>query len=210
MKLGQTINLNLINFLDGYVCFDHVRPKTSNRRNSGGIAVFIKSELFKVLPIVRIYECFDNCVVLHCKTSIYQGSRDTIMCFTYVSPEGSPIYHGKDEKDGIKLLEHCLQSIRSEYHNSALLIAGDLNARCKDFLDYIPDDSLAPIFGEISYDGDSFNLPRNTKDTLRFNSVGISLMELCCLLDVHIVNGRVASDFDGEYTCTANEWCQYS
>ena len=63
------------------------------------------------------------------------------------------------------------------------------------------------IFGDPCYEGDTFNLPRNTKDIARYNTFGVSLMELCCLYDIHILNGRTTGDINGEITCTANEGC---
>ncbi len=88
-----------------------------------------------------------------------------------------------------------------------MFIAGDCNARCKDLLDYIPDDNLDHIFGNVSYDGDTFDIPRQTKDRIRYNSFGRSLVELCRLLNVHMLNGRTNGDRHGEFTCTANDGC---
>lgn len=75
---------------------------------------------------------------------------DIIMCFTYVSPEGSTIYNNYEEKDGIKNLENNLVTVKSEYPDCSYFIAGDLNARCKDFLDFIPEDNFDEIFGDKS------------------------------------------------------------
>lgn len=85
-----------------------------------------------------------------------------IICFVYISPEGSTLYNNSDEKDGIKNLENYLYTVRTDYPDCSLLIAGDLNARCRDFLDFILDDSLNEIFGEVPYLGDSFELPKMT------------------------------------------------
>jgi len=32
----------------------------------------------------------------------------------------------------------CLENTKMDYPNTHLLLAGDLNSRCKDFIDYIP------------------------------------------------------------------------
>ena len=39
-----------------------------------------------------------------------------------------------------------LETITYDYPQALLYIAGDLNSRCKDFLDYIPFDDLFYIF----------------------------------------------------------------
>ena len=61
--------------------------------------------------------------------------------------------------------------------------AGDLNARVKYFLDFISEDTLGYIFGNVTvYPTDSFNLPRNSKDCdhYMYNKFGLSLIEICC------------------------------
>lgn len=55
------------------------------------------------------------------------------------------------------------------------------------------------------YPGDSFDMPRNTKDETTYNAFGKSLVQLWCLLNVHLLNGRVNGDEKGEFTCIAND-----
>ena len=38
-----------------------------------------------------------------------------------------------------------------------------------------------------------------------FNQFGQSLADLCCIFNIHIINGRLYDDTDGNYTCTANK-----
>lgn len=192
--------------LYNYRCFDDVRSNLRNIRNSGGICVFVKDTLLKALSVRQIFNDFKNCVLLYLHTS-HIHATDIIMCFTYISPEGSTIYNDSDEKNGVKLLENCLVTVRDQYPHCSLYIAGDCNARCKNLLDYIPDDTLDPIFGDVPYEGDNFDKPRQTKDNIRYNSFGQSLVDLCCLLNVHMLNGRTPGDEHGEFTCTANDGC---
>ena len=52
----------------------------------------------------------------------------------------------------------------AEYENADLVLAGDLNARTKDFLDYIIDDDVDYIFGENNrYPSDYFAYLDNQK-----------------------------------------------
>ena len=39
----------------------------------------------------------------------------------------------------------------------------------------------------------------------RYNSFGKSLSEMCCTFGIHMFNGRIPGDLNGEFTCTANE-----
>lgn len=66
----------------------------------------------------------------------------------YVSPEQSPIYNSYIEKNGISLLESNIVLIKSHFSDCYIYLAGYLNARCKDMLDFIPDDRLDHIFLE--------------------------------------------------------------
>lgn len=63
-----------------------------------------------------------------------------------------------------------------DYPNASCLLAGDLNARTKDFLDYIPDDNLRYIFGDADLNANQFDNPRATKDCYRYNTFGRSLI----------------------------------
>ncbi len=166
-------------FLHDYSCFDTVRAITRHSiRNSGGICVLVKNSLVKTLSVKRIFENFNNCVLLHLSTShIYD--RDIILCFTYISPEGSAIYNGCEEKK-------CCEAVRNIFNCCTCSIARLSTVYCwrfyckfKEMLDYIPDDSLDIIFGDVPYDGDTFDIPRQTKDKVRYNSFGQSLVQLC-------------------------------
>ena len=193
------------NLLQGYTHFDSVRIKRTRRgRNSGGISVFVKNYLLAQESVYRIFEGFENCVILLFDKSIFKTDQDVIMCFVYISPEGSPIYNTSEEKDGIKLFEKYLFSIRDLYPNEHLFLAGDFNARIKTFLDFIPEDNLNFVFGDVEYEDDPFGVPRNTKDGERYNNYGKSFVQLCCTFGIHVLNGRVDGDSLGEYTCTAN------
>ena len=69
-------------------------------------------------------------------------------------------------------MQSNLECIFNDHPNTSLFIAGDLNSRCKDFIDYIPDDNLFHIFGNVYYDGGYFNTPRRSKDSTRGNNYG--------------------------------------
>ena len=69
--------------------------------------------------------------------------------------------------------------------------------------DYIPFDDLDFIFGETDYPSDQFDRPRQSKDETN-NHFGISLLDLCCSHNIHVLNGRMLDDINGEITCTSN------
>jgi len=188
--------------LEGYCCFDNVRVRQNNAlRNSGGISVFVKSHLTKDGLVTRICSDFIDCIVLYLKVSCFNCPSDIILYIAYVSPEGSPIYEHRDDTNGITYIDEKLLLLKNIYPDCMLYLAGDLNARTKTMLDYIPADNIDFIFNsEVDYTTDDFEMPRNNKDNI-YNSFGHTLLELCCAHGIHILNGRVTGDPDGEFTC---------
>ena len=59
------------------------------------------------------------------------------------------------------------------------------------------------FFGETNYESDDFDMKRSNKDGV-YNLFGISLAELCCTFDMHIINGQLFGDQDGNFNCIAN------
>ena len=39
---------------------------------------------------------------------------------------------------------------------------------------------------------------------MEYNRFGLSLIDLCCIYAVHVLNGRFSSDAKGHFTCIAN------
>jgi len=186
-------------FLSGYTCYSNMRF-CGNKRGSGGVTVFVRdtfSQHFK-----RIYDKFDDCVILNVSKEFLCLTQDVILYFTYIAPERSPIYEDVTT-NGIENLQDKLLAIVSDFPSAHLVVAGDLNARISDKLDYIPNDDVNFIFGETAYTSDTFCAPRSNKD-VTLNRFGVALCELCSVFDIHALNGRSDDDKLGEFTCTAN------
>ena len=134
----------------------------------------------------------------------FVNQNDIIIVFTYVAPEKSTCY-AYTSINGIELLADKILSIMAEYPIAELLLAGDFNARTKDYTDFIVDDDADYIFGEhTAYPADRFAIPKKSKDADFSNPYGLSLIELCCTFNIHILNGRRFDDKEGHFTCFAN------
>ena len=48
---------------------------------------------------------------------------------------------------------------------------------------------------------------RNNKDCDRCNVFGQTLVDLCCVHNIHIMNGRFHDDVDGNFTCLTSNGC---
>ena len=189
--------------MSGYVTVNNIRPKKNGAvRGSGGISVFVRENLISEKVVKRIYNRFNECVVLLLDGSKFENLNDLAIFFTYVAPQNSSFYSTPDE-NGIEMLANKIVEVTSEYRNAEVLIAGDLNARIKDFLDFIPDDNIDHVCAENNmYPGDFFCIPRKSKDLNTYNAYGCSLVKFCCGFDVHIMNGRFSGDIEGgDFTC---------
>ena len=59
------------------------------------------------------------------------------------------------------------------------------------------------VFGETDYPTDPFDMPRQSKDETH-NRFGISLLDICCSCNMHVLNGRMFDDKNEEITCISN------
>ena len=65
--------------------FDNVRTMNSNSfRNSGGVSVFIKSQLLKAVTIVIVHEHLKHVIVLLVTFSVMRHSKYLIIYCTYL------------------------------------------------------------------------------------------------------------------------------
>ena len=49
------------------------------------------------------------------------------------------------------------------------------------------------------------NLIRNSKGSQSYNKFGLSIVDFCCKHDIHMLNGRLFDDKEGNIICVANE-----
>lgn len=190
--------------MPNYSHFDSVRQcDLNNIRNSGGVNVYIKDSICNLKIVQRLYEHLNDSVVILLNLSGVYDMPDVIMYFTYISPEGSSIYKKRDETNGISVMQENYNQIMNDYPNCYFMLIGDLNARTKDLLDFIPSDDLFHVFGQTDYESGNFEIPRCTKDNRNVNNFGRSLIDFCCTHNMHILNGRF-DDVTGNFTCINN------
>ena len=103
-------------------------------------------------------------------------SENYICLFIYVPPDGSNWY--SDETNGIEILRKTLIDIKIMYSNHKLLIAGDMNARIGNELDYIIDDNVKYLPNVHWYNVSNFSTVRRSKDEI-VNKFGRTFSELC-------------------------------
>lgn len=76
------------------------------------------------------------------------------------------------------MLAEKVLAVTLDYPNAEVLLTGDLNARTKDFNEFIDQDDADFIFGEkCTHPSDEFALSQKTKDAYYPNTV---IMEFLC------------------------------
>ena len=119
--------------------------------------------------------------------SLLGKENNIIVCFTYISPEGSPIYNDIIGRHGIDTFESKLFEIVSKYPNAGFVLAGDFNSRCGEVQNVTIDDNVDFIFDEnVVYGSDNVLLKRQSKDACKAcNTFGRSLIDWCKTYGVH-------------------------
>ena len=174
-------------------------------RNSGGVLLLVLNECAKFASQIRV-EC-DNAVVVKINKCVFGLDKDVVLVACYIVPEGGPAYNLTELKDGILILEeNILQDVdKDDIH---LIVCGDMNARTANEqaneenmtnLDCFDDDGDADHDGNDD-DGNNCSVKRSSKDTIKINNFGRSLLDFCFLFDLMIVNGACSMDTDREFT----------
>ena len=142
----------------------------------------------------RNFEHFSEYVILILDGQFFSSLNDITLVFAYVSLEHSPVYEHNND-NGIEILSVKLEQIVTKCPEAHLFLAGDFNSRIKCFTDYVPGDDVNFIFGDnTAYPAHDFNMRRQTKKCI----------ELYCTYGIHVLNGRLFRDTDGNFTCIAN------
>ena len=189
--------------LDGYNYISQCR-KQPYIRKSGGIGVFVKSEIY---PYVTVIESDSDYILwFRLDKSFCNSNEDLVFGAIYLPPADSR-FHTQDEMDNFEL-EISSMSVLHKY----LFLFGDFNAkteRKEEFLDvdnfferfFEFDDTLTQFYNVsdmlIQYKMDK---TRSSKDK-NLNNEGRVLLEICKSNNLFILNGRCGRDKgNGEYT----------
>ena len=154
--------------------------------------------------VQHLYKDFNFAVIVRLCKNFFHFAENIILICAYVPPEGSVVY-GIDGGNGIDLLKQKILEINTLYPNDKICLMGDLNARTGQRNDYF-DDGVTGMIGMEWYDTDDFEIARKSKDRV-VNRFGVSLIEMCMELGIHIVNGRMPQDIAGEFTFINKNGC---
>ena len=191
-------------FLDDYEHFSvHGKRRHKHGRIPGGIVTFIQKDIANSVELLLKCE-----YGLFFKLDKYKFGlkQHVIICCIYVPCDGSTFYVDRPERDGIAELESYLVNTASDHAGCDIFVMGDFNSRTSADEDYILDDDVTYMPGADEwYVADNFCHPRRSRDSnTPTNAFGRSLLDMCRIFGIHILNGRFPGDHDGEYTFMAS------
>ncbi len=166
------------------------------RKHSGGILIYV-SELCN--NAVFVWKAVEDGTRLWLKFTDLGNSKPLFLCITYVPPQNLP-YVDK------VLYDHIAQEIaEAESTPGSVILAGDFNARTWEEADSVDCTSLCNVL-QIPDLQDTRPPPqfRQNRDVAAPSGWYKELLGLCGATGYRILNGRVAGDLTGEYTCLAN------
>ncbi|CAG2253464.1 unnamed protein product [Mytilus edulis] len=183
------------------------------RHKSGGIAVFVKSSIYKYVKVIDISS---QCIYLFSIVNLLPS--DLLFGIVYIPPENS-VYGSVDIFD--EILEKIIDITVNKNYQVCLL--GDFNAHTGTHDDFIIVNDT--ILDSLLIDENSrkymnsinalyelgIPIKRSSKDISNINNYGHKLLEFCKNLDLYIVNGRISNDqLVGAVTTSKNTLIDYA
>lgn len=187
--------------VDGFECFPLHRTtcKPNAKRNSGGIAIYIRNELVTNDILFHVSE--DDIIWLRISGSKVNLQYDLFIGLTYIIPELSSRQSMVDISTFDRLTDSIVKINNLTNERCNIILAGDFNSRTSDNADFVVFDSDANIHVlPDDYVSDQF-LPRVSQDKGHLNSNGTYLLDFCKQTGLRILNGRIGKDAGiGKYT----------
>ena len=171
--------------------------KTSTKRNSGGIALYIQTDSLHILHIIR------KAIWIKINGHLINLSN-VYLCLCYIFPASSS-REAFVETDVLERISNYVTKIANDTNDCYyLLICGDLNSRVGNEKDYVIFDNTANI-DILPIDYKTYEIiPRFSQDNT-INTNGRKLLNFCKFNSLRIANGRLGLDKGvGKYTCVGS------
>ena len=176
--------------------------KTNTKRNSGGIALYIKQTLYTYCTLLEKQS--DDIIWIKINGHLFNLSNDVYLCLCYIIPASSS-REAFVETDVLERISNYVTKISNDTNDCYnLLITGDLNSRVGNEKDYVIFDNTANIdILPIDYKTEEI-IPRFSQDNT-INTNGRKLLNFCKLNSLRIANGRLGLDKGvAKYTCVGS------
>jgi len=126
----------------------------------------------------------------------FNFERDIYTCLIFNPPVQSIVTQSLIDKPILDLLNEPIEKFKKI---GDILLCGDFNARVGNNNDFISNDDNQFNPSYLNYTGDSANT-RTTQDKV-IDHRGTELLDLCIGHSLRILNGQLAGDSMGRYTC---------
>ena len=179
---------------------ENSKKKRNAKRDSGGIAIFIRDKY--VSSDTLVFQDEDDILWVKLCGQLFNLDDDLYVCLSYVLPDGSSRQSMVETNIFDRLLNSMVYINNIANDNAYLLMYGDFNACIATSPDFVVDDSNRHVdVLPDEYTIDSNVTQRVSQDTVRPDSNGLLLLELCRQTGMRILNGRTGNDANvGKYT----------
>ena len=187
--------------VDDFDCYilHRTENKKSCKRNSGGIAVYIRHDY--VSKDTLVYLSDDDIIWVKIEGKRLSFSSDLYICLIYVLPDDSSRQAMVETNIFDRLLESIACIENKSINECKMLILGDFNSRTSTNCDYVINDNNVHMHMLPDDYISDIELPRYSEDKGHVNNNGLLLLDLCKQSSLRILNGRFGNDKGvGHYT----------
>ena len=178
------------NIFPDYDCFISPAQKLSHQgRHSGGVMCLVKKTISRFFKLIDTSA--ENILVLCIDRQLFGLTTDVYLFVVYLPPVGSPFYESKESNDGTDLLEKCMLNIEETHGSRYFMVCGDFNARTGNL-------NTNPDSYNFSVQNEMYECERDSHDRV-INTFGRSLLALCVMFELCIVNG-LSGQFSERFT----------
>ena len=177
--------------------FSVSRPKSKNNKNSGGIAVYVRTYLIDSKAVCQVNTHNKNSVWLKLRKDKFDEPEDIFIGTFYLSPES---YEKQMKSNYMDDLEKEVFRFSCK---GKVIIQGDFNARCANLQDTVEPSNIFDQNNNITdlQTSSLHNIPPRNSADLASNHRGQRLIDICIMCNAHIVNGRKTGHTLGKMTC---------
>ena len=183
--------------IPGFVCYN--KNRTSSK--SGGVCIAVSRRLATKCVYIKNTGCEDiQAIRISNRVSPALQNKDVILINVYNSPSNSSYKRNNPDKDGVL---HTLGQLISDLHkpNTALIIAGDLNARIGSLQEDENGLDMPTKYLESPIDQYANLVRRRTSKDSVTNSDGNTWLDILLANCMVVLNGRTIGDVTGDFTC---------